>query len=62
MHRFLTLVTAPLLIALFGLVAAGLSAAAAPAGTVLYAYANGGASTPTGCPQTSTASRQCTLA
>ena len=31
-------------------------------GTTLYAYADGGATSPTSCPETDTTSEQCTLA
>ena len=44
--------------------ALGLAVAAPPtsaAGTAIYAYAKGGASSPTSCPQTTTTSQQCTL-
>ena len=35
---------------------------ASASGMVLYAYAKGGASSPTSCPQTASTSQQCTLA
>jgi hypothetical protein len=49
-----------LFIAALGLVVVASPPAAA--GTALYAYAKGGASSPTTCPPTTTASDQCTLA
>ncbi len=51
-------------ITLAGLLVLGLAAGtpAGAAGTTWYAYAKGGATSPTTCPQSTTASQQCTLA
>jgi hypothetical protein len=52
-----------LLVALCAVVVlAGFAAGPAAAQSDLYAYPDGGASSPAGCPQTSTTGSQCTLA
>jgi len=61
--RWVPLLAATLTLA--GLLVLGLQAGTHPAGaagTTWYAYASGGAASPTTCPQSTTTSQQCTLA